>query len=94
MFWSLTYTLTQRAVDLMLLQLRGDASKDVELLVLGQQAAVLRRRGTWPQFRPRDRVFPGGVVPGAAARAVGAFADGRIRIGARAGRSPGLRSGG
>jgi hypothetical protein len=34
MFWLLMYTVTRRVVDLMVLRLRGDAAKDVELLVL------------------------------------------------------------
>jgi hypothetical protein len=55
MIWRLMYTLTRRAVDLMVLRLRGDAAKDVELLVLRHEVAVLRRQVVRPRLRPADR---------------------------------------
>jgi hypothetical protein len=57
MIWSLMYTLTRRAVDLMVLRPRGDAAKDVELLVLRHEVAVLRRQVVRPRLQPADRVF-------------------------------------
>jgi hypothetical protein len=57
MVWSLMYTLTRRAVGLMVLHLRGDAAKDVELLVLRHQVAVLRRQIDRRRLEPGDRVL-------------------------------------
>ena len=57
MIWSLVYTLARRAVGLMVLRLRGDAVKDVELLVLRHEVAVLSRQVERPRLRPSDRVF-------------------------------------
>jgi transposase len=57
MIWSLMYALTRRAVDLMVLRPRGDAAKDVELLVLRHEVAVLRRQVVRPRLQPADRVF-------------------------------------
>jgi hypothetical protein len=56
-FWSLMYGLARRAVDLMVLWRRGDAARDVELLVVRHQVAVLRRQVGRPRLQPSDRVL-------------------------------------
>ncbi|SQD94095.1 hypothetical protein FMEAI12_2260008 [Parafrankia sp. Ea1.12] len=57
MVWSLLHALTRNALGLMLLRVRGDTAKDVELLVLRHQVAVLRRQANSPTLEPADRVI-------------------------------------
>jgi hypothetical protein len=66
MLWSLLYGLTRNMLGVMLLSVRGDAAKDVEILVLRHQVAVLRRQVNRPAFQPADRAA-GCVVEAAAA---------------------------
>ncbi|WP_261567202.1 integrase core domain-containing protein [Frankia gtarii] len=54
--WSLLYALTRNALGLMLLRVREDTAKEVELLVLRHQVAVLRRQVNRPTLEPADRV--------------------------------------
>ncbi len=44
-----------RSIQLLLLLARGDAAKDLEILVLRHQLAVLRRQAPRPRFEPADR---------------------------------------
>ncbi len=55
--WSLLHALTRNALGLMVLRVRGDTAKEVELLVLRHQVAVLRRQVHRPTLEPADRVI-------------------------------------
>jgi hypothetical protein len=57
MVWSLLYSLTRNTLGVMLLRIRGDAAKDIEILVLRHQLAVLRRQVNRPALEPADRVL-------------------------------------
>ncbi|MFB7669515.1 glycoside hydrolase family 9 protein [Kitasatospora sp. NPDC056138] len=57
MRWSWIHLLTRRSLELVGLRLLGSAAKDVELLVLRHQLAVLRRQLGQPQLEPGDLVL-------------------------------------
>ena len=56
MLFSIVYVLAQRLFGLIALRGRGEEGKDVELLVLRHEVAVLRRQVTRPRLEPKDRV--------------------------------------
>ncbi len=51
------YRLVRLVIDLLILRGRRDRSKDVEILVLRHQLAVLQRQITRPRFEPDDRAI-------------------------------------
>lgn len=56
MLLSVVYALAQRLFCLVILRGRGEASKDVELLVLRKEVEVLRRQINRPSLQPAGRV--------------------------------------
>jgi transposase len=57
MLISCLYWLFRHLVGLIVLRCRSEAAKEVEILVLRHELAVLRRQVGRPSFRPVDRVF-------------------------------------
>jgi putative transposase len=57
MFWSIVYLALQRIFQWVVLALRHDRAKEIEILVLGHQIAVLRRQVHRPDLCPVDRVL-------------------------------------
>lgn len=53
----IAYVLTCRMLGLVVLLFRGDRAKDVELLVLRHENAVLRRQAGQVRYEPADRVW-------------------------------------
>lgn len=54
---SFLYLLARRALALLTLRVRGEASKDLEIVVLRHEVAILRRQVTRPELTDPDRVF-------------------------------------
>jgi hypothetical protein len=52
-----------RSIQLLVLLARGDATKDLELLILRHQLAVLRRQTSRPRLEPADRALLAAVSP-------------------------------
>jgi putative transposase len=53
----LAYLTLCRSIQLLALLARGDAAKDLEILVLRHQLAVLRRQAPRPKLQPADRAL-------------------------------------
>jgi putative transposase len=53
----LAYLAVCRSVQLLALLARGDAAKDLEILVLRHQLSVLRRQAARPKLQPADRAL-------------------------------------
>ena len=56
MLISLAYLILRRVLELVALQFRSNAFKELEILVLRHQVAVLRRQVHRPALQPEDAV--------------------------------------
>jgi len=54
---SLVYLVVCRLLALLVLLLRGDRSKELEILVLRHELSILRRQVGRPRFEPHDRLL-------------------------------------
>jgi putative transposase len=59
MVWSFLYLAVRKVLALIVLIGRSDRSKELEILVLRHELALLRRRSGRPGFEPADRVVAG-----------------------------------
>ena len=57
MFWPLSYLVLRRVLQLAALRFRSDEFKELEIVVLRHELAVLRRQLARPELSPPDRVF-------------------------------------
>ncbi len=57
MLSKLAYLTLCRSIQVLVLLVRGDAAKDLEILVLRHQLAVLRRQAPRPKLEPTDRAL-------------------------------------
>ena len=57
MLLSLMYLVIRMLLRLLIQDGRGEAAKDLEIIVLRHELSVLRRQSKRPRFRPSDRAF-------------------------------------
>ena len=57
MLSKLAYLMLCRSIQVLVLLVRGDTAKDLEILVLRQQLTVLRRQLPRPRLEPTDRAL-------------------------------------
>jgi putative transposase len=57
LLWLLCYVVLRRVLQLAALRLRSQEFKELEIVVLRHELAVLRRQVARPELRPADRVF-------------------------------------
>jgi len=55
--WSFVYLALRRSLELILLCFRSAEAKEIEILVLRHELAVLRRQHPWPRLQPKDRAL-------------------------------------
>jgi hypothetical protein len=57
MVFTLIYTVVGRLLSLIVVRGRGEASKDIELVLLRHEVSVLRRQLPRPRLEPADRLI-------------------------------------
>jgi putative transposase len=57
LFWSFCYVVLGRLLQLAALRFRSEEFKELEIVVLRHELAVLRRQTGRPELKPADRVF-------------------------------------
>jgi putative transposase len=57
LFWSFCYVVLRRVLQLAALRFQSEEFKELEIVVLRHEIAVLRRQVGRPKLRPADRVF-------------------------------------